>query len=145
MLLSLAPKGTGGRVDLGRALARKHRNLLMPLLAHVDIVIIVAGMGGGTGTGMSPFIARFASAMDALTIAAVTTPFGFEGDRLQGAATAIRRLKRNADFLRTFSNRDLEFELGDDALMTAIFEAQSQRIANFLCNLLRHQQFSQLK
>jgi cell division protein FtsZ len=139
--LSLARASTGGRADIGRAVAWKHRHLLTSLLADTDILVLLFGAGGGTGTGMSPAIIRLARDVGALTIAAVTMPFNFEGNRGQKAATSIKRLRRNTDFLLTFSNQQLGAELGDNTLMTTIYEVQAQRIAYGLRDLLANLRF----
>jgi len=134
--LSLARASTGGRADIGRAVAWKHRHLLTSLLADTDILILLAGMGGGTGGGVAPVVARLARDVGALTIAAVTMPFNFEGNRGQKAATSINRLRRNTDYLLTFSNQQLGTELGDNTLTTTLYEVQAQRIAYGLRGLL---------
>lgn len=139
--LSLARLSTGGRADIGHAVAWKHRHLLRSLLADKDIVIVLANMGGGSGGGAAPVVARLARDAGALTIAAVTMPFNFEGNRGQKAATSIKRLRRNTDFLLTFSNQQLGAEFGDNTLMTTIYEVQAQRIAYSLRDLLANLRF----
>ena len=126
---------------LGRAVAWKHCHRLVSLLADTDIVIVLAGMGGGTGGGVAPVVARLALDVGALTIAAVTMPFNFEGNRGQKAATSINRLRRNTDYLLTFSNQQLGTELGDNTLTTTIYEVQAQRIAYGLRDLLVNLRF----
>jgi cell division protein FtsZ len=139
--LSLARASTGGRADIGRAVAWKHCHRLVSLLADTDIVIVLAGMGGGTGGGVAPVVARLALDVGALTIAAVTMPFNFEGNRGQKAAASIKRLRRNTDLLLTFSNQDLGAALGDNTLMTTLYEVQSKRIAYRLRYLLANLRF----
>lgn len=141
VMLSLARLSTGGRADIGRAVAWKHRHLMVSLLADTDIVIVLAGTGGGSGGGAAPVVARLARDVGALTIAAVTMPFNFEDNRGQKAATSIKRLRRNTDFLLTFSNQQLGAELGDNTLMTTIYEVQAQRIAYSLRDLLANLRF----
>jgi cell division protein FtsZ len=139
--LSLARLSTGGRADIGRAVAWKHRHLLLSLLADTDIVIVLAGTGGGSGGGAAPVVTRLARDVGALTIAAVTMPFNFEGNRGQKAATSIKRLRRDTDYLLTFSNQQLGAEFGDNTLMTTIYEVQAQRIAYSLRDLLANLRF----
>jgi cell division protein FtsZ len=135
--VSLACKSTGGDTGIGLALAKMHRYLLAPLLAQADIVILVAGLGGGTGSGMTPYIARLARGGGAVTIAVVTLPFGFEGRRRRAAASiAIKRLRSRAQFVLTFSNQELAAEMGDEALLAEIYAVQSQRIGVCLRDLL---------
>ena len=139
--LSLARASTGGRTDLGRAVAWKQRHLLRSLLVDTDIVIVLVGMAGGIGAGVAPVVARLARDVGALTIAAVTMPFNFEGNRGQKAATSIKRLRRNTDLLLTFSNQELGAALGDNTLLTTIYEVQAQRIASRLRDLLVNLRF----
>jgi len=141
VMLSLARLSTGGQADIGRAVAWKHRHLLVSLLADTDIVIVLAGMGGGTGGGVASVVARLARDVGALTIAAVTMPFNFEGNRGRKAATSIKRLRCNTDFLLTFSNQELGAALGDNTLITTLYRVQAQRIAYCLCDLLANLRF----
>jgi cell division protein FtsZ len=135
--LSLAFKSTGGDPAIGLTLAKKHQYLLARLLAQAEIVILVAGLGGGTGSGMAPYIARLARGAGAVTIAVVTVPFGFEGRRRRRTASiAIKRLRANAEFVLTFSNQQLGDEMGDGALLTAIYAVQTLRIGFCLRDLL---------
>lgn len=143
--LSLASKGTGGDTAIGLTLAKRHRYLLAPLLAQAEIVILLAGMGGGTGSGMTPYIARLLRGAGAVTIALVTMPFGFEGIRIQRANAAMRRLKRRTGFLLRFSNQQFAMEMGADALLSTVYEMQSMRIALFMRHLLRRQYFGRSK
>lgn len=138
VILSHAPYSAGDDVQLGRTLARRHRHCLRSMLAGADILVLVAGLGGGTGGGMAPHVAQLARNVGALTIAVVTMPFGFEGIRIQRAATAIRRLRRKTAFVFAFSNQQLALEMGDDALLNTIYEVQSKRIDWLLRDLLRH-------
>jgi cell division protein FtsZ len=112
-------------------------------MAQTDIVILVAGLGGGTGSGIAPYIARLARDAGVLTIAAVTMPFDFEGRRHKTADTAIKRLRCHALLVFRFSNQELARELGDNALMTAIYEVQTLRIALWLRDLLVSRHFDQ--
>ena len=140
--LTIARLSTGGNPAIGRALARKHRYLLMPLLTHSDIVILVTGLGGGTGSGMSPYIARLARGAGAVTIAVVTLPFAFEGPRRHRTASiALMELRSNAEFVLTFSNQALGDEMGDRTLLTAIYAMQAQRIGGRLRDLLQRHHF----
>ena len=135
--LSLACKSTGGDATIGLALAKKHQYLLAPLLAQAEIVILVAGLGGGNGSGMTPHIARLARGAGAATVVVVTSPFGFEGRRRRRTASiANKRLRSRAQFVLTFSNQELGTEMGDAALLAAIYAVQTQRIGFCLRDLL---------
>ncbi|MEX2599531.1 MAG: hypothetical protein WD533_07740, partial [Dehalococcoidia bacterium] len=73
--------GVGGNPEVGRLAAFESKSVLEELVADTDMVFIACGMGGGTGTGAAPVIAEIAQASGALTMAAVTKPFNFEGRR----------------------------------------------------------------
>ncbi|NMQ05819.1 hypothetical protein E4Q08_11340 [Candidatus Accumulibacter phosphatis] len=73
--LMRAPFRAGGRVNAARAACLRHRATWTELLSGSDMVVLVAGLGGGTGSGLSPIMARLARAAGAVTVAAVVTPF----------------------------------------------------------------------
>lgn len=87
--------GAGGDPELGREAAEADREKIAAVVKGCDLVFLVAGMGGGTGSGASPIVAEIASQADALVIAFVTMPFSFEGGRRQKQAeeglAALRR------------------------------------------------------
>ena len=125
--------GVGGDSEMGRKAAEESADELYEVLQGSDMVFITAGMGGGTGTGASPVIARVAKEMDALTIGVVTRPFGWEGAvRGETARTGIEQLKEAVDTLIVIPNdRLLEitdkrvslqdaFSLADDVLRQGI-------------------------
>jgi cell division protein FtsZ len=125
--------GTGGDPEKGRLAAEESAEDLYAVLKGSDMVFIVAGMGGGTGTGASPIAAEIARELDALTIAVVTSPFTFEGvKRIQTAEIGIENLRKNIntlivipnDRLRQLSDKHTSFldafNLGDDPLKQAI-------------------------
>ena len=67
--------GTGGRHELGRDIALENRELLRSVLEGADMVFLTAGMGGGTGTGVTPVLAELAREMGILTVGIITRPF----------------------------------------------------------------------
>lgn len=73
--------GAGSNVEIGRQAALENTDRIVEVLQGADMVFVTAGLGGGTGTGAAPVIASLAKELDALTIAVVTRPFGFEGPR----------------------------------------------------------------
>ena len=90
--------GTGGDPERGRALAEAHAAQFKTACAGVDAVFIVAGLGGGAGTGIAPVLARVAKEAGALVLAFVTLPFDCEGNRRQSQALAgLEQLKAAAD------------------------------------------------
>jgi cell division protein FtsZ len=92
--------GTGGLPDVGRQAALDSRERLLDVLDGADMVFIIAGLGGGTGTGAAPVIAEIAKETGILTLAVVTKPFPFEGTpRRAVAEKGINELSRFADSL----------------------------------------------
>src|SRR5258708_17457289 len=73
--------GVGGNPDIGAQAAEESAEKIKELVVGSDMVFVTAGMGGGTGTGAAPVIARLATETGALTVAVVTKPFSFEGTR----------------------------------------------------------------
>ncbi len=100
--------GAGAEPDVGRNAALESEEELKKVLAGVDLVFITAGMGGGTGTGAAPVIARIAKELGCLTLAFVTKPFNFEGGkRTQKALGGLEELKKYCDSLIIIPNEKL--------------------------------------
>lgn len=100
--------GVGGNPDIGAQAAEESLEKLKELLIDSDMVFVTAGMGGGTGTGAAPVIARLAKETGALTVGVVTKPFAFEGTRRSVAAEdGIEKLKENTDTLIVIPNQRL--------------------------------------
>ena len=78
-------RGTGGNPEIGRKAALEDEERLREILSEAEMVFVTAGMGGGTGTGSAPVIARIARELGALTVGVVTKPFQFEGRKPHGA------------------------------------------------------------
>jgi cell division protein FtsZ len=125
--------GVGGNAKMGCEAAEESADELYEVLQGSDMVFITAGMGGGTGTGASPIIARVAKELDALSIGVVTRPFHWEGSvRGETARAGIEQLKEEVDTLIVIPNdRLLEitdkrvtlqnaFSLADDVLRQGI-------------------------
>jgi len=125
--------GAGGHPETGEKAAEESSDDLYEVLKGSDMVFITAGMGGGTGTGASPIVARVAKEVGALTIGVVTRPFTFEGGKRSKAAEAgIAKLKDQVDTLIVIPNdRLLEivdkraslqqaFRVADDVLRQGI-------------------------
>ncbi len=97
--------GAGGNPELGEKAAEESSDELYSIIKGADMVFITCGMGGGTGTGAAPVIARIAKELNALTIGVVTRPFSFEGTPRQRAAEAgIEKLKEHVDTLIVIPN-----------------------------------------
>ena len=125
--------GAGGNPKVGAAAAEESYKEIAAALAGADMVFLTAGMGGGTGTGSISVAARIARALGAVTVAVVTTPFGFEmGRRQQNARDGLAMLQPHTDTLITVPNDrllqiaprnltlDLAFQLADDVLRQGI-------------------------
>lgn len=131
--LMLAPVRAGGRVNAARAACLHHRAILTELLAGSDMVILLAGLGGGTGSGVTPIMARLARAAEAVTVAAVVTPFDFEGDaRNRRANAVVDRLQRDADLVMAFSNEEWINRFSGDESFLDIWDELDRHIATSL-------------
>ena len=113
--------GSGANPDIGRRAAEESMDVIKEHLEGADMIFITAGMGGGTGTGASPVIARMAKELGALTIGVVTKPFPFEGAlRMRNAEVGITELRDEVDALITIPNQRL-LEVADENM--SIIEA----------------------
>ncbi len=126
-------RGTGGNPEIGRKAALEDEEALREVLADAEMVFVTSGMGGGTGTGSAPVIARIAREAGALTVGVVTKPFQFEGrKRALQADEGLRELKNAVDTLITIPNQRLlsvasrntslreAFQKADDVLLQAV-------------------------
>ena len=125
--------GAGGRPEIGERAAEESADTLAEAVRGADMVFITAGMGGGTGKGASPIIARLAREAGALTVGIVTKPFDFEGaKRRRIADEGIAVLREHVDALITIPNQRLvtfvdpktpfseAFRIADDVLRQGI-------------------------
>lgn len=100
--------GAGAKPEVGEAAAEENVEELAQLLKGADMVFVTCGMGGGTGTGAAPVVARVAREQGALTVGVVTKPFRFESKaRMNNALAGIERLKPNVDTLIVIPNDKL--------------------------------------
>ncbi len=101
--------GAGADPEIGKLSAEESINEIREAVEGADMIFLTAGMGGGTGTGASPVIAREARSCGALTVAVVTKPFKFEGDkRMKKAVEGIDELKKEVDTLIVIPNERLK-------------------------------------
>ena len=125
--------GAGANPDVGRQAALESKDEIAHALEGADMVFVTAGMGGGTGTGAAPVIADVARSLGALTVAVVTKPFHFEGNKRRKQAEAgLIELKAAVDTLITIPNQRLlglsgqsmplleTFKLADEVLLNAV-------------------------
>ena len=128
-------KGLGAGADptVGKAAAEENKEAIQEALKDTDLLFITAGMGGGTGTGAAPVVARLAHEMGILTVGIVTKPFSFEGKRrFEQAEQGIAELRQYVDSLVVVPNEKLKqvsdtritlgnaFEIADDVLQQAV-------------------------
>ena len=125
--------GAGSKPEVGKKSAEESRSAISKVLEGTDMVFITAGMGGGTGTGAAPIVADIAREAGILTVAVVTTPFGFEGAfRMKQAGEGITALTEKVDSLVVIPNERLKyatdqkitfknaFSIADDVLKQAV-------------------------
>ncbi len=115
--------GAGANPEVGRRAALEDYEKLSEVLAGADMVFVTAGMGGGTGTGAAPVIAKLARELGALTVGVVTKPFLFEGKkRFKQAEAGIRSLEESVDSLITIPNQRLLYLAGESLSLIDTFK-----------------------
>jgi cell division protein FtsZ len=125
--------GAGSNPEVGRQAALENTDHIVEVLQGADMVFVTAGLGGGTGTGAAPVIASLSKELDALTVAVVTKPFGFEGARrMKLAEDGLARLASTVDTVIAIPNDRLlalvprgtsffeSFKVADDLLRQAV-------------------------
>ncbi|HIX02253.1 MAG TPA: cell division protein FtsZ [Candidatus Ligilactobacillus excrementigallinarum] len=111
--IQLGPKltkglGAGANPDVGEKAAEESEEQISEALQGANMIFVTAGMGGGTGTGAAPVIAKVAKEMGALTVGVVTRPFSFEGPkRARFAAEGVQKMKEHVDTLIIIANNRL--------------------------------------
>lgn len=116
--------GAGAKPEEGKKAALESEQVIKESLSGADMVIIAAGMGGGTGTGAAPVIAKIAKDMGILTVGVVTTPFSFEGtQRGKNATAGLKEMTDNTDSLIIVSNEKLLKQFGGISLKDSFIYA----------------------
>ena len=111
--------GAGADPDIGRQAAEQSKDELTEAIKDTDLLFITAGMGGGTGTGAAPVIAKIARDLKILTVAVVTEPFAFEGrKRLENTAKGLDNLKKYVDTLIVIPNDKIKTVVAKNTPMT---------------------------
>lgn len=126
-------KGLGAGADpaVGRRAAEEDRDRIKDALDGADMIFITAGMGGGTGTGAAPVVAALAQELGILTVAVVTKPFSFEGNRRTSIALeGIKELGQYVDSLITIPNEKLLQVLGKDKSLLDAFSSANDVLLN---------------
>lgn len=125
--------GAGSKADIGQAAADESMNEIINLLQGANMVFVTAGMGGGTGTGAAPVIAKAAKDLNILTVGVVTKPFMFEGPgRIRVAEKGLEELRKYCDTMIVIPNQNLfkvanekttfpdAFRMADNVLMQGV-------------------------
>ena len=129
--LGITGRGAGGVPDRGREAAELAVEEIRTAIEGAHMLFITAGMGGGTGTGAAPVIARIAREMGILTVGVVTKPFEFEGSwRMKNAESGLAELEANVDSLIVVLNERLLEVLGEDATEEQGFAAANDVLKN---------------
>lgn len=116
--------GAGGEPEVGRQAAEASIEDIRNIVKGANMVFVAAGMGGGTGTGAAPVIARVAREEGALTVAIVTRPFGFEGKkRIANSVEGLNELKESVDSIIIVSNDKLLMVNGTNSIQEAFSES----------------------
>ncbi len=123
--------GAGSKPDVGRSAAEEAEEKIREAIAGAHMLFITAGMGGGTGTGAAPVIARVAKQLGILTVGVVTKPFEFEGGRRSKQADAgVAELEANVDSLIVVLNEKLLQVMGDDVTQDQAFAHANDVLKN---------------
>ena len=123
--------GAGSKPERGREAAEAAIDDIRLALEGTNMLFVTAGMGGGTGTGAAPVVARVAREMGILTVGVVTKPFEFEGSRrMNNAETGLAELEANVDSLIVVLNEKLMDVLGEDASQDQAFAFANDVLKN---------------
>jgi len=123
--------GAGADPNIGEKAAEEDKEKIIEALTGTDMLFIAAGMGGGTGTGAAPVVAKIAKEMDILTVAIVTKPFPFEGsNRMKMATEGIKKLEEEVDSLIIIPNEKLLNLAGKGATLVKVFSAANDVLFN---------------
>jgi cell division protein FtsZ len=127
--------GSGGKPDAGRAAAQSKCERISEALEGAHMVFVIAGMGGGTGTGAAPVVAEVARGKGIFTVAVVTKPFAFEGKRMKVAEAGLEELSQRVDALIVILNETLMEVLGDDVSVEEAFTAADNVLHNAVAGI----------
>ena len=128
--------GAGSNPEIGRNAAEESENIIRDMLDGSDMVFVTAGMGGGTGTGAAPVIARIAKEVGALTVGVVTKPFQFEGrPRMRQAEEGILELKEAVDTLIVIPNQKLLSYVGQQTSFKEAFSMVDDILKQAVCSI----------
>ena len=116
-------RGAGADPEIGQRAAEESKDEIANALKGSQMVFITAGMGGGTGTGAAPVVAKIAKDLGILTVAVVTTPFAFEGNRrMKQAQEGIKELAQYVDSIMVIPNENLKYVTEEKITLLNAFE-----------------------
>jgi len=115
--------GAGAQADIGREAAETDQDAIQAILEDADMAFVTAGMGGGTGTGATPMVAKLSRDMGILTVGIVTLPFNFEGPkRMSRALEGIAELRKTCDTVISIPNQKLMSIVETDTTVVEAFK-----------------------
>ncbi|MED6314291.1 MAG: 3-methyl-2-oxobutanoate hydroxymethyltransferase, partial [Verrucomicrobiota bacterium] len=130
--------GTGGDSALARAAVKSDKKALLDLVQGTDLVFLLTGLGGGTGTGAAPFIADLAKRAGALVVGVAATPFDCEGvQRANQAIGGLRDLKQVADAVFHFPNEDILRMEGDQLSLNRALDIANRHLCEAVLGVSR--------
>ena len=133
--------GAGGNPEIGRKAVEQEKERVLGMLSGADLVFIVAGLGGGAGTGAGPVIGGLVSEVGAISVGVVTRPFVFEGIRKTEAADAgIKELRKTCDTLITIPNEKLFARAETNSFLLDAFDVANSIIleaVKAICSLVK--------
>lgn len=124
--MQLGRFGANGNVNVALTAAQKHDMALRSLVSGAEIVIVVCGIGGGTGSAVAPILTKMAQYAGALTLGVVVIPFRWEYGRYKSAFEAVRELDRHSHYLVSLPNEKMAELLGVDATLDDLITHQEQ-------------------
>ena len=128
--------GAGSNAETGQKAAEESIDEIMSELGDINMLFIATGMGGGTGSGASPIIAKAAKEKGILTVAVVTKPFDFEGQkRMQVAESGLKKLRDNVDTLIVIPNQNLFKIANDKTTFSEAFEMADNVLYQGVCGI----------
>lgn len=124
-------RGAGANPEIGRQSAEEDSDIIKSCIEDSDMIFITTGMGGGTGTGASPVVAKIAKELGKLVIAVVTLPFDFEGNKKRKIADqGVANLKEYVDAIVLVPNQKLFEEIDGSMQLNDAFEASNDVLLN---------------
>ena len=146
--------GTGGDISLGETAAKESEQDIKKAIEDADIVFIIAGLGGGTGTGATPVITKIAKDMGILTVVFASNPFSFEGEkRIEQAEIGLKKLQKSADAISVIQNDKLLNVINSQSSLAEAFSIANENISRVIQSIsdeinnpsIIHAEFKQIK